>query len=76
MSEIQINPQPIIEAFGRASQEEIGKAVGVSRLTVAAWLGGKPKTVELDILKKFCYACNVDPGEFFLLSDDFWVQRA
>ncbi len=70
MSKIKINPQPIINRFGRMSQEEIADAVGVSRLTVSAWLNGRPKTVELDILEKFCRACGANPGDFFSLPAD------
>mgnify|MGYP002623147822 CR=1 FL=1 len=76
MNKITVNPQPIISTFGRASQEEIGKVVGVSRLTVSAWLNGRPKTVELDVLEKFCKACSVGPGDFFLVPDGFHIERA
>lgn len=69
MSKIRINPEPIIKTFGRATQEEIGKQIGVSRLTVAAWLNGKPKTIELDVLEKFADACGVEPGAFLMVVD-------
>jgi transcriptional regulator with XRE-family HTH domain len=69
MSKVQINPQPIVNKFGRASQEEIGKAIGVSRPTVSAWLNGNLLTVELEVLRKFCEACEVEPGAFFVFSN-------
>ncbi len=75
MCKIKVNPQPIVDAFGRMSQEDIAEAVGVSRLTVSAWLNGRPKTVELDILEKFCEACGANPGDFFLLPDGFHIER-
>lgn len=76
MNKIKVNPQPIIDSFGRMSQEAIANEIGVSRLTVSAWLNGRPKTIELDILEKFCKACGVNPGEFFFIPDDFHIQRA
>ena len=75
MDEIKINPQPIIDTFGRTSQENISKAIGVSRLTVSAWLNGRPKTVELDILTKFCRACGVKPCEFFTVPDNLHMVK-
>lgn len=70
MATVRINPQPIIDRFGRASQDEIAQAVGVSRPTVSAWLNGKPKTIELDVLEKFVAACGALPGDFFIYEPD------
>ena len=64
---VKITPQPIIDKFGRATQQEIAKAIGVTRPTVAAWLRGEVRTVELAILTKFSRACEVEPGEFFIV---------
>lgn len=71
MNQIKINPQPIIKKFGRASQEEIGEAIGVSRPTVSAWLNSSLKAVDLEMLGKFCKACDAMPQDFFLVPSDF-----
>lgn len=65
MNRLRIDPQPIINRFGRASQESIAEAVGVSRPTVSNWLTGRMLAIDLETLEKFVVACQVQPGAFF-----------
>lgn len=62
---MKINPQPIIETFGRATQQTIANTVGVSRPTIYKWLSGDMLTVDLDVLGKLVVACDATPGDFF-----------
>ncbi len=67
---LKFNSQPIIESFGRMTQEEIAEVVGVSRHTVRQWLHGSMSHVTFEVLEKFAIACNVKPGEFFTLTTE------